>query len=143
MRCPTCGTENAPDSRFCGGCGARFTSASSRVAPTQKISDDTPFPPTGSMAGSPYVAQSVSHIAPPTMPRTVSQPPMAYAGAAPASMRHAAIDDPSLSMPTVARRPWGLIAIVLVIDLALAGAGAWMLSQGLGAAARPAAKSTN
>ena len=31
---PSCGTENAPDSRFCGGCGAR--SAPRRVAPTQQ-----------------------------------------------------------------------------------------------------------
>jgi zinc ribbon protein len=43
MRCPSCGTENAPDSRFCGGCGARTTT--SVVAPTQKISDDAPMPP--------------------------------------------------------------------------------------------------
>jgi hypothetical protein len=34
-------------------------------------------------------------------------------------------------MPIPARRPWGLIVVVLVIDIALAAAGAWMLSQGL------------
>src|SRR5215510_10391048 len=43
MRCPNCGTDNAPDSRFCGGCGARQAS-DPRVAPTQKISDDARFP---------------------------------------------------------------------------------------------------
>ena len=44
MRCPTCGTENAPDSRFCGGCGARLAPA--RVAPTQ-TTDDAPYAPPG------------------------------------------------------------------------------------------------
>ena len=42
MRCPTCGTENAPDSRFCGGCGARLEPP--RVAPTAEIPDDAPYP---------------------------------------------------------------------------------------------------
>jgi hypothetical protein len=45
MRCPTCGTENTPDSRFCGGCGAKLVPEVSRVAPTAKISDDATFPP--------------------------------------------------------------------------------------------------
>lgn len=44
MRCPTCGTENVPDSRFCGACGAKLSPAESRVAPTAKIPDDAPFP---------------------------------------------------------------------------------------------------
>jgi len=44
MRCPTCGTENVPDSRFCGACGAKLTPAENRVAPTEKIPDDAPFP---------------------------------------------------------------------------------------------------
>src|ERR1700760_2523072 len=57
MRCPSCGTENAPDSRFCGGCGARFGPPSARVAPTQKISDDDSFPQT--QTGSPSPAQAV------------------------------------------------------------------------------------
>ncbi len=43
MRCPTCGTENTPDSRFCGGCGAKQM-FEGRVAPTAKISDDMPYP---------------------------------------------------------------------------------------------------
>lgn len=42
------------------------------------------------------------------------------------------IDDPSLSMPIVAQRPWGLIVVVLLIDLGLAVAGGWMLNEGLG-----------
>lgn len=32
----------------------------------------------------------------------------------------------------VARRPWGLMIAVLLLDIGLAVAGAWMLSQGLG-----------
>jgi hypothetical protein len=46
-----------------------------------------------------------------------------------------AIDDPALSLPMPARRPWALIFAVLVIDLGLAVSGAWMLYQGLGGAA--------
>jgi hypothetical protein len=47
------------------------------------------------------------------------------------------VDDPSLSLslPMPARRPWALIFLVLLIDLGLAAAGAWMLYQGLGAGA--------
>ena len=51
MRCPSCGTENAPDSRFCGGCGARAPSQSrtrvsqgqeqrKRVACLEKLAED-------------------------------------------------------------------------------------------------------
>jgi len=43
-------------------------------------------------------------------------------------------------MPMVAQRPWGLIVIVLLIDIGLAIAGGWMLAAGLGA--RPGAGST-
>jgi hypothetical protein len=38
-----------------------------------------------------------------------------------------------MSMPIVARRPWALIVIVLLIDLGLAATGVWLLTQGLGA----------
>ncbi|HEX8109079.1 MAG TPA: hypothetical protein VF516_15205, partial [Kofleriaceae bacterium] len=41
------------------------------------------------------------------------------------------VDDPSLSLPIAARRPWALIVVVLLIDLGLAAAGIWMLTQGL------------
>jgi hypothetical protein len=43
----------------------------------------------------------------------------------------------SMSMPIIARRPWRLIVIVLIVDVALAGAGAWLLAQGLAARATP------
>jgi hypothetical protein len=42
-----------------------------------------------------------------------------------------------MSMPIVARRPWALIIIVLLIDLGLAATGVWLLTQGLGAKAAP------
>jgi hypothetical protein len=50
-----------------------------------------------------------------------------------------AMPEPSLSIPVVARRPWGLIIVVLLIDLALAVSGAWMLTEGLGAPPQPSA----
>ena len=37
MRCASCGTQNEPNSRFCGGCGARLPAGENRIAPTQKI----------------------------------------------------------------------------------------------------------
>jgi hypothetical protein len=39
-------------------------------------------------------------------------------------------------MPIAARRPWRLITVVLLVDIGLAVAGTWLLTQGLGA--RPA-----
>jgi hypothetical protein len=46
--------------------------------------------------------------------------------------RPLSIDDPARSLPIAARRPWALIIAVLLIDLGLAAAGIWMLTQGLG-----------
>jgi hypothetical protein len=167
MRCPSCGTENAPDSRFCGGCGARFSGSAQRVAPTQKISDDASFPQRAGTAPAGQGAQLVTlpgtgRAAPPSRayaasgpglaqasgpprPRAASSAPPgghasapATAGAPNGSARQAVprprtlpIDDPSMSMPMVARRPWGLIIVVLLIDTGLAIAGGWMLSEGL------------
>jgi len=137
MRCPTCGTENAPDSRFCGGCGARLTGSAQRVAPTQKISDDASFPqPQRQFTTAP--GHGAPAPQPATAPRLVPLAPLASApnGAAkhaPPRTRTAQVDDPSLSMPIVAQRPWGLIIVVLLIDLGLAIAGGWMLAAGLGA----------
>jgi hypothetical protein len=226
MRCPSCGTDNAPDSRFCGGCGARLTASDQRVAPTQKISDDASFPARqlAQVGGSampvtapgivaprpvpvtPYVPRNASVprpiTAPPAMPAPGAAPgsaarapaapasaarapaaaapapasapswsappsstpprtigaPDAHGGSAPSAPREQrpsrpqphplsqppALDDPSLSLPMVARRPWGLIIVMLLIDIGLAVTGAWMLSQGLGDRAsnptRPAAR---
>jgi hypothetical protein len=181
MRCPSCGTENATDSRFCGGCGTRLGTTAARVAPTQKIPDDASFPqpaapahagPAAAMPAVPRIAQPGRHppsglrpvIAP---PRAASVPGLPPPGAAPprritgpiavapadpvagnaahrppaptpAPYPHAPPSAPasasSLAIPIAARRPWRLIAVVLVIDLGLAAAGAWLLSRGL---ARP------
>ena len=159
MRCPSCGTENAPDSRFCGGCGTRFTVSGQRVAPTQKISDDANFPQRplerqavqGAGSAAPITAPGV--VAPRAVPGAQFLPPaaspaprpLAGGSAAPARPPTAAaspwpsprpqavvMEDPALSLPIAARRPWALILVVLLIDLGLAAAGIWMLAQGLG-----------
>jgi len=178
MRCPTCGTENTPDSRFCGGCGAKLTPEQNRVAPTARIPDDAPFPPSRPGASVASYAQPTSlappSIAPPTyspasIPPTnnpASIPPANHHGPAsippntyqsphytpgPASIppntyqtRPASIPpannygpatlppaEPSMSMPAVPRTRWGLIILVLLMDLGLATAGAIMLQKGL------------
>lgn len=109
MRCATCGTDNEPDSRFCGNCGAKvnptfapdgaFTTkpGPGRVAPTQKITGDTPLapaarmhppsmpPPMGQPGASPVI-QIPANNKPPSMPppmgeappRTMSAPPRTY-----------------------------------------------------------------
>lgn len=167
MRCPSCGTDNAPDSRFCGGCGTRVAVSGQRVAPTQKISDDASFPQRqlSSGAGSAVPITAPGVVAPRTISATPflpqgappAQRPLAGGSAAPArpatapaprgpdgyaptpasarpSPRQQAvvIDDPEASLPIAARRPWALIVVVLLIDLGLAAAGIWMLTQGLG-----------
>jgi len=64
-------------------------------------------------------------VIPPSAPYPMSAP-HAYAPAAPA------VGESSIALPVAARRPWGLIAVVLLIDLGLAIAGIWLLTQGLG-----------
>ncbi|HEY4244626.1 MAG TPA: hypothetical protein VGM88_32655 [Kofleriaceae bacterium] len=87
------------------------------------ISNGTPAPIPGYGYGAP----------PPSAPIRGSTPSMAPR----ASASRAPAPAPSLSMPVRARRPWGLIFVVLAIDLALAGTGGWLLSQGLAAASPP------
>ncbi|MGE5185688.1 MAG: zinc-ribbon domain-containing protein, partial [Acidobacteriota bacterium] len=154
MRCPSCGTENTPDSRFCGGCGARLSPESPRVAPTVKVSDDARFPtPVPAPARSFGMHDSLVPTSPrhPSLPPTAnpSLPPTPYQSIPPTAQRPQssvpypraqspalsnppAMSDPALSMPVV-RRPWGLISVVLVIDLALAGTGGLLLAKGLSA----------
>jgi hypothetical protein len=153
MRCPSCGTENEPDSRFCGGCGARLAGA---LPPTQKI--DTGAQP---IQSPPSVQPSAQYVRAPTSqpPRSGPQsvPPASYP-MAPSVNRPPSVDrpapqgsngaqpvpaqsmdptsqrrKPSLSEPPPLppKRNMALIAIVLIIDLALAGAGAYMLAEGL------------
>jgi hypothetical protein len=161
MRCPTCGTENAPDSRFCGGCGARLEPA--RVAPTVKLPDDTPIAtphhvapvriPTPVPASIPPL-DAVGHVPTPPPgsmslgsipPRAGSIPPQNAQPAIPSTVNRrpgtpppVAVSSPSLSMPAAApRRSGALIAVVVIADLGLAAAGAFMLMKGL---QKPAAK---
>jgi hypothetical protein len=190
MRCATCGTDNTPDSKFCGGCGARVmaTGKVSNVAPTQKISDDVKWtdsrPATpGPISQGQYAAQPGFNSLPPQMPppmvstlagqapppkpvsavqpiQPVSQRPMSTPPAAspvqpiqpiggslgraatdpaagaksirPATSQQSKRPDASLddSLPPP-KRGKGLIVFVLLVDLGLAGAGVWLLLQGL------------
>ncbi|HTR52614.1 MAG TPA: zinc ribbon domain-containing protein [Kofleriaceae bacterium] len=136
MRCPSCGTDNAPDSRFCGGCGARFGSVEHRVAPTAKISDDAPYPQAAAPA-----ARAVSQPSQPPLPipRPASVPPAAQGSQPPHVPKPASSFARTTPRPRsamsgsikVPRRPMGLIVLVIVIDLALAGTGAALLAKGL------------
>ncbi|HET9992327.1 MAG TPA: AgmX/PglI C-terminal domain-containing protein [Kofleriaceae bacterium] len=159
MRCPTCGTENTPDSRFCGGCGAKLVPEVSRVAPTAKISDDAPFPPQRyptPVPAQPYAYSGPASIPPTNTPASIppnnnpaSIPPNTYqapqgpASIPPNTYRAPSIPptnagyasrEPSMSMPAMPQTRWGLISIVLLLDIGLAAAGAVMLQKGL---ARP------
>jgi hypothetical protein len=174
MRCPTCGTENTPDSRFCGGCGAKLVPEVSRVAPTAKISDDAPFPPQRYPTPVPQqsYASGPASIPPPSKPPSIpptngpasippqnmypgpaSIPPSTYqtrpasipptsnpasippntyqARSIPPTNAGSSAREPSMSMPALPQTRWGLIAIVLLLDIGLAAAGAVMLQKGL------------
>ena len=65
---------------------------------------------------------------PPTNVPQGSIPP--GASARPGRAQSPAMSAPGLSMPLV-QRPWGLISLVILIDLALAGTGAVLLAKGL------------
>ena len=124
MRCASCGTENEPDSRFCGGCGARV--AKSQVAPTHKISDDAPYPIPASQPA-PVIQPQYSTLPPqmPPAPVAAAAPPVRKSGPLP----EGTVQRPRTSAPSPAIA--GLGALILVVDLGLAAAGAWMLSQSL------------
>jgi hypothetical protein len=81
MRCATCGTENAQDSKFCGGCGARMATRPV-VAPTQKIADDAAYPASHPQhaAAPPY-----GHVSGPA-----SLPPQSHGGNSPANAAYPA-----------------------------------------------------
>ncbi len=86
MRCTTCGTENAPDSRFCGGCGARQpASGEQRLAPTAKILDDAPFPQSSGPTNVRPPTGPVSY-APPSIPPPASTGPHQPVNRGPASI---------------------------------------------------------
>ncbi len=162
MRCASCGTENTPDSRFCGGCGAR-TPGPSLVAPTVKLADDARYPTSPStrptpVAGMQSVAPSMPAPGPVqrpmsgpqpvqrpmSEPQPVQRPPVQRPMSGPQPVR-APISTPppgavrrpvapasEPALPVASGRRWGLVAAVLLVDLGLAGAGAYMVSRSLG-----------
>lgn len=125
----------------------------SRVAPTAKIPDDAPIaPPTrpGPLSGQhPNVSYappamptpppgSLQHAA---IPQTSQRRPQQHSGPGPQAraVSRAPIDSGS-SFAAPVHTPLGLIAIVLLVDLALAGTGAFLLAKGLSKPAKAAAK---
>lgn len=138
MRCPSCGTQNEADSRFCGGCGARLTP--SRLAPTQKIAENAPAQPVqhAQLPRTPSISQP-----PPVQPMapSVNRPPRVSSGNVQPPRTPTPVPEAASSLPAPRRR-WGLVIGVLVIDVGLAAAGAWLLSQGLASSSGPAAPAT-
>ncbi len=107
-----------------------------RVEPTKKMSDDEAFG-RASTAPAPSVHQPPRAASPQPMPTPTPTPSRAPAPSA----RPYAAPEPSGSMPAIPGPRWGVIAIVLVVDLGLAIAGALMLQRGL-RDPEPAAKPT-
>jgi hypothetical protein len=101
-------------------------------------------PPAPAAAAFPYPAS-----APPQHPGTAVRDAFPDTGAGardpsrPSRPPALVIDDPALSLPTPARRPWALIAVVLLIDIGLAVSGTWMLTQGLGGSSGAASSDTS
>jgi hypothetical protein len=154
MRCTVCGTENEPNSRFCGGCGAKQPASGeqARLAPTAKISDDAPYPQQAARPA--VVPQGPVSYAPPSIPPTSApralatpppgslvrpqsqQPASSPPAARPVSSHPRAATRPQLSsgsesIAVPARRPIGLMVALLVVDIGLAAAGGVLLSKGL------------
>lgn len=189
MRCPSCGTDNEPDSRFCGGCGARLA-GESRLAPTQKIDTGAqpvqqPPPsqvqevripssrppdsrPPRQIGGSGNVPPASYPLTPSVQrppdsrpPRSESKPQPAQAplhtpapgsrfGASNGASPPGTSQQPRASAPPTGasasivapKRRTGLIFAVLLVDLALAGAGAYLLIEGLASSGEPTAAET-
>lgn len=154
MRCPSCGTENAPDSRFCGGCGARLASES-KVAPTAKISDDARYPqftsnpPPADMPRTPSRPPEMPRPTPipssAPMPRTVSKPPSMPPPPMnapepvrpPKPMPHAS--SAAITTAPPGRRKWGLVFAILIVDIGFAIGGGAMLAAGMKSEEAPVA----
>lgn len=115
MQCASCGTQNAPDSRFCGGCGKRLAMPSRPlVAPTARISDP----------------------ALPVVPAAVTPTHAQTASAESSNASHMSEAVPSFA-PGRPRR--AVIALVVAFDICLAVAGSALLTKGL---ARPSGEQT-
>ncbi len=112
-----------------------------QTGPTSVPPQNNSIPPqnsyqTGPKSIPPQAAQPRLQTAPPvptpTPQGTPSQPRPKTNGVPSVSRRQPpapAFSDPSITAPP--RRRWGLIITVLVIDLALAGAGVYLLTEGL------------
>jgi len=122
--------------------------APQKVAPTAKIPDDAPIaPPTrpGPSAQHPNVS-----YAPPAMPtpapgalQAPQVPPTSQGRPSPApalAASRAPVDASGSSFVAPAQTPLGLIAIVMLVDLVLAGTGAFLLARGLSKPASAASK---
>ena len=94
-----------------------------RVAPTHKISDDSPYPASQRPSTAPPSAGPVSY-APPSMP------PPADSSARTSDRRAPPVSGASGSL-VVPARPMALIVIVVLVDIALAAAGTALLVKGL------------
>jgi hypothetical protein len=88
----------------------------SQVAPTAKIPDEAPMPMPAPAAPEPQYSTQPPQMPAPIAPFTASTPRI-----------------PSPSEASLGERPrgrrWGLVAFILLVDLGLAGAGAWMWNE--------------
>ncbi|MDB4952958.1 MAG: hypothetical protein JWO36_527 [Myxococcales bacterium] len=92
------------------------------------------YPPAARTPSIPPANAGIPHTGPGTVQqRSPSVPPRAQSQAPVAASRRSAsmISSPSLSMPAVPRRNSTLIAVVVILDLGLAGAGAMLLAKGI------------
>lgn len=110
MRCFRCQAENADGSRFCGHCGASFGTTPPIAAEARVTA------PTRQVASAPVLAP------PPPAP---SPPPAPFGGGGDSL-------DASIRVPVSTGARWATIAIVLVIDAAMAGAGIVLLTRDRG-----------
>lgn len=125
---------------------ASHVQAAPRLAPTAKIPDDAPYPQAGVSTRPASIPPGPVSYAPPAIPPPAapisSPPPGSLAppsqpapsiSAAPTGTRaRPQLSTASASFAVPPRRPVGLIALVLIVDLGLAAAGAVLLAKGLG-----------
>ncbi|HET9624962.1 MAG TPA: hypothetical protein VFP84_26525 [Kofleriaceae bacterium] len=97
-----------------------MTSVPPRAMPPQYVAPSAPSAPR--TVTPPQVTPP--HVTPPHVMRPQATPPH------PRTQPHV-VDEPAASLPRSMRRPWPLIIAVLVLDVGLAAAGAWLLAQGL------------
>jgi hypothetical protein len=99
------------------------------------------IPPTNGPASIPPNTYQAPASIPPQNNGPASIPPGTYRAPAsiPPTNNAYASREPSMSMPALPQTRWGLIAVVLLLDIGLAAAGAVMLQRGLAKPDAPAA----